>query len=1059
MNLFLHLSLLLGELFLISCGAKGVTFCVKPTENSSCLSDRDCQRCETLQHYFDNVEETINQNDNVTLAFMSGMHHICMNVVSITVKAEVTKMIANYNVTVKDVCCRNDSSCHLEFSHRNATLFVENITFVDYSIGLPVDSTVADLDVNAKNVVLKGCSFYRSKFPIFKTLSVEDCVFQHVSFYIGCTTKCKNCSFSNSFLDVFWATTKLLLEDCHICDSHLDIDESNVTIAGNSYISSSSTAEIKFYIYSGNITLSGNVSFAKSIGVYGGGMYLYLSTLNVTAGANVTFIDNTALLQGGAIYLSSSKVYIADGAKINFVNNSAGDKGGAIYVNPGVTVASVIDSRISKCFYQSVGNFTLYFADNRAAKGGDDVYGTSLSACSINNHSSGISAVSSDPIRVCLCESPVKPQCNYSKSEPSNYAKFYPGERFTVPILLVGVDYGITTGVVYSNILHSQDSISVKLDQSNAENGQMIDNVKQCTNLSHSISVLHHSLENNITFTMYISPINFTTRQFQILNDESSTIKCDNGYCYGPSLIPTFFTITLLPCPPGFTLVSGHCDCYLHHVVFDNCTIVNGTGLFSWSSNAWAAIYTGYEGIFYNTHCSLDFCKIINQSLNLVNDSNTRCAFNRNGTLCGGCRENYSLAIGSSHCIQCHNSNGVALVIFFAAAGFILVFFIIALNLTVSQGMVNGLIFYANIVWTYQRIFFFPRQEQNSVLKFFYVFIAWVNLDFGIETCFINGLTGFWKTWLQFVFPFYIWGVAGLIIFASRYSTRLTNLLGNRAIHVLDTLFLLSYMKLLRLIERTMEFSYLKYTDQNSTVIHSVVWSVDGNLTYFGYPHILLFLAVLATLVVLCLPYTMLLFLMQWLRRLPHFKLTNWIMKYHPVYDAYFAPLKHKHQYWFGVLLLARVILLMTFMSAFAIPQYINLLIIVVVSVAILGYTSVVQPFKNTINLILQNAYISNLVLLAGFVLAAILTNKTTLHTVAVGLSTGVAFVQFCGIVLYNVVLVIKWRCQYVGCCKQGRSSTQEDDINDFLDGYDRYTDEAKPLVDSVRNVNSTATY
>ena len=116
---------------------------------------------------------------------------------------------------------------------------------------------MADLDVNAKNVVLKGCSFYRSKFPIFKTLSVEDCVFQHVSFYIGCTTKCKNCSFSNSFLDVFWATTKLLLEDCHICDSHLDIDESNVTIAGNSYISSSSTAEIKFYIYSGNITLSG----------------------------------------------------------------------------------------------------------------------------------------------------------------------------------------------------------------------------------------------------------------------------------------------------------------------------------------------------------------------------------------------------------------------------------------------------------------------------------------------------------------------------------------------------------------------------------------------------------------------------------------------------------------------------------------------------------------------------------------------------------------------------------------------------------------------------------
>ena len=38
------------------------------------------------------------------------------------------------------------------------------------------------------------------------------------------------------------------------------------------------------------------------------------------------------------------------------------------------------------------------------------------------------------------------------------------------------------------------------------------------------------------------------------------------------------------------------------------------------------------------------------------------------------------------------------LLIWFAAAGFLLVFFIAAFNLTVTQGITNGLIFYANIV-------------------------------------------------------------------------------------------------------------------------------------------------------------------------------------------------------------------------------------------------------------------------------------------------------------------------------------------------------------------------
>ena len=37
------------------------------------------------------------------------------------------------------------------------------------------------------------------------------------------------------------------------------------------------------------------------------------------------------------------------------------------------------------------------------------------------------------------------------------------------------------------------------------------------------------------------------------------------------------------------------------------------------------------------------------------------------------------------------------------------------------------------------------------------VFFAWLNLDFGIETCFYNGMDPYSQTWLQFIFPAYVY--------------------------------------------------------------------------------------------------------------------------------------------------------------------------------------------------------------------------------------------------------------------------------------------------------------
>ena len=82
----------------------------------------------------------------------------------------------------------------------------------------------------------------------------------------------------------------------------------------------------------------------------------------------------------------------------------------------------------------------------------------------------------------------------------------------------------------------------------------------------------------------------------------------------------------------------------------------------------------------------------------------------------------------------------LALIVVFALAGIALVLFLFILRLTVVHGTISGLIFYANLVQINSFIFYPPGT--TNVLT---VFIAWINLDFGIETCFYNGMDAYAK--------------------------------------------------------------------------------------------------------------------------------------------------------------------------------------------------------------------------------------------------------------------------------------------------------------------------
>ena len=156
------------------------------------------------------------------------------------------------------------------------------------------------------------------------------------------------------------------------------------------------------------------------------------------------------------------------------------------------------------------------------------------------------------------------------------------------------------------------------------------------------------------------------------------------------------------------------------------------------------------------------------------------------------------------------------------------------LNLTVATGTINGLVFYANIVQASQGSFGVSAYG-NRITS---VFIAWLNLDFGFETCLYNGLDVYTKTFLQCLLPVYIWVLVAVIIISSHYSTTMARLSGRNAVPVLATLFLLSYVKIIRAIIITISFT-LMYWENNSSL---VAWFYDGNIQFLRGKHLILFL-------------------------------------------------------------------------------------------------------------------------------------------------------------------------------------------------------------------------
>ena len=800
-----------------------------------------------------------------------------------------------------------------------------------------------------------------------------------------------------------------------LSESKVHIHQSLIRIVNNYAVSRGGG----IYCFRSELTIQGSITFARNIASdKGGAIHATSATVTLVNGlspilGSLHIVGNHAV-HGGGIYLNANaKFYITKDQSVGdvhnrktiFVNNSA-EWGGAVFIADGtdseICSAGKFGSQ-SECAVQVLSFFdyeegflntqTLIFVNNSASHAGSNLFGGLLDRCTTslfaevrqkykknltleseilglpylrNISNIHVNTISSEPVKVCFCVNSTQ-NCSFQHS-PIDAKK---GESIILEIVAVDqVEYPVSATI--RSYLTSE--------QSGLGEGQLTQYIAAgCSEIAFEV----------------FSP-----------NDSEEVVLYAEGPCKDIGASQRIVEVVFLPCtcPIGFRenkQLSTRCECICDDVISSlsvECDIA--TNSIIRRSNFWITYVREHGGYIVYPECPFDYCHPPSQpvsiNLNVINGVDAQCVHNHVGMLCGSCKPGYSAILGSSKCLPCSNF-WLALFLVFALVGVILVVFLLYLNLTVAIGTINGLMFYANVVIA-NRAIYIP--ESN----FLSVFISWLNLDLGIESCLYDGMDNYVKVWLRFLFPLYIIVLVVLIIVTSEHYGKFAKLLTYKnPVATLATLILLSYTQLLRTIISVVSFAILEYPDGSK----KVVWLPDASIEYFSGKHVPLFLIALL-IVAIGLLYTVVLFSWQWLLQSSDRKILRWTRytKLNAFMDAYHAPYNPKYRYWTGLLLFARIILYLEasiLQNIFADPR-INLVLITVLITGICifrSYVKVSSLYKNRLIDILELTYYFNIILYTVATLYVRGTGRDDQNIVAI-VSISITFVTFVATVSYH---------------------------------------------------------
>ncbi|SMN02119.1 hypothetical protein SPONN_490 [uncultured Candidatus Thioglobus sp.] len=768
------------------------------------------------------------------------------------------------------------------------------------------------------------------------------------------------------------------------------------------------------------IRIHDKVNISQNHGILGGGLLLrhtFLlnkreSTPPIPKFSRITFCSN------GYLYLNE---------------NTALEYGGAIYTD------EACDYRHNEyCFFrfESTDNnllTRLNFVNNHAKLGGDAIFGGCLSNCSIEPNKSvdtrrkgsifwdivsfsggeeSQSLFAEHPYRVVLCKnSTFHPNGVVCSSETHNVS-VYRGETFPIRIMAVG-----------SSCFPSSDVILAAVSKEHNKNGIRIGREQ-------GIKQLNPYCDEYL-FSLFSDGEEFDV--FSIIM--KLTLEGRGSHSTVPALIGVEYKNY---CPPGFELDPYREKCVCSFLLASNGIICNPDYSLTVPSLTWIGLWHDFGAV--GPYCQ--HCRVFNEEviIDAINSSDKLCAFGRKGLICGNCIRGFSIKLGGYECGDCSKSNykGVLLTISFAIIGFILTFLLLRLNVTISTGLINGLIFYSNIIYSNHMVFLPISRDSyktrlDNMARFLYIFQAWLNLDFGFDICLFNGIDTYTATWLQFVFPIYIWLLIFITVVISRYSTRVSKFTGHNTISVLATLLLLSYTKLLLAILSTSSYTQLYLANGKKS---TPLWSSDANIRYLTGKHNGLFLMGVLMTLIYVLPFTVIVTLGPILQTYSHRKGLRWIVRIKPFLDAFYGPYTVRYRYWPGIFLLLRLFLLSIF-AFYSLGDERFIATVVAISTSSVFLLWLLWGKKNLTSLhrngklnLLESFFLFNLMLFAT--ISAYLGKELYKRQILAVVMVGSIFLVFCGILAYHISSAVKtWRITgkivcAVGRLRKGNSEDQE---------------------------------
>ena len=865
------------------------------------------------------------------------------------------------------------SALHLSHSIGtvDACLFLNNSNDAGHSV-----VHIEDSDLSINNNIFKENNvtalYINSGTPVF----ISNCTFRNNSGNEGGVVRVENSYYVYIGYSSF-SFNRAVLGGAIYCAN------SDVFIERQIYLLSNS-AKNGGYAYFSNCDIYFNDDYLSynEASNHGGAIYAeHGSRIHIES--NITISNNIAYKNGGAFYLDNSRIYV-DSNPLILSNNVAKQKGGAIFV-PDTHCEN------TTCF---VRNDNGYDFTNNTAPQGPVLYGGLLDRCDAEDDFGGRrlgidvlksnskykhtpEAITSDPVRICLCTENHILDCTTRNLTVSDK---YTGQTFN--LLGTVVDQDNNPKASYIKAGYNKNAAELGRGEGRRKTGQY------CSNLSYHIFTYNHS---SLTLVLQVE-----------------------GICASTKFSSVTVYIEVKSCPRGFEQNDDQCECdkrLSHHFKGIVCDI-NAETITTKESITWLRYDENYLKVQAN--CPLDYCKATSDNISLDNPDE-QCANDRSGVTCGSCQDNSSIGLGGSKCLQCtSNSPLIWLIPVFAVAGVALVALLLVCNMTLSHGTLNGLIFYANVV----SITRLTSLQSCSIHPILSVFIAWLNLDFGVETCFYSGMDTYQKTWLQFAFPLYIWLLVGAIILVSHYSFTAVKVFGRNNIAILATLFLLSYTKILKTIITALNFTQVfqaSANDMSDPLVPYYVWTYDGNIEYLKGKHVALFGVALVFLVFLFLPYTLLLMFGQCIRSMPTqrrcvLRLLN-SAAFVSIMDAYHAPYNNRHRYWTGLMLLSRSVLFLFFASyhsdnALLANMYITNLVLIGI---LMIKTVTTKVYKNSLVNVLETCFLLNLVILSGTIYYLGYSNNICICTSA---SISVSMVISAGILAYHTSLQLnKTRC------------------------------------------------